>query len=212
MELDFNEEPIITAIEPKRRNMSAIYINGRFAVKIDSETLILNHIKIGMKISEEELNDLIQKSNESRSNEKALNLLSFRDHSKSELVKKISRVYGEESALKAAEKMENIGLINDVEFAKKYVKDLSDIKKYGKQRIEQELFRKGLDREIIEEALNGIDINPEEKIHEIIEKKFSNKILSEKGKKQTINALLRMGYSWSDIKKVIKEKEEDNDI
>ena len=36
----------ITAIEPRRKGLSAVYIDGEFAMKLDTQTLLDEYIKI----------------------------------------------------------------------------------------------------------------------------------------------------------------------
>ena len=73
---------LVTAVEPRRKALSALYIDGEFAMKLDTETLLINHIKAGVEISDEQLHQLIEDSNNKRAKEKALWLISYRDHSK----------------------------------------------------------------------------------------------------------------------------------
>ena len=71
----------VTDIVPKRKRLSALYIDGEFAVKVDTETIIASPISVGSEITDEQLKELIDSSNEKRAKEKALWLLSSRDHS-----------------------------------------------------------------------------------------------------------------------------------
>ena len=89
---------IITDIAPRRKGLSQVFIDGEEALKLDTETLEVNSVKIGMNITDEELYELIQKSEARRASEKALYLLERRSHSKKELKDKISRVTGKEAA------------------------------------------------------------------------------------------------------------------
>ena len=36
---------VVTAVEPRRKSFSALYIDGEFAMKLDTETLLANHIR-----------------------------------------------------------------------------------------------------------------------------------------------------------------------
>ncbi len=68
----------ITAIEPRRKRLSQLYLDGEAAVKVDTETLIKAGWKPGMEISDEELHQLLQESEARRAKEKALYLLEYR--------------------------------------------------------------------------------------------------------------------------------------
>ena len=76
---------LITAIEPRRKGLSALYLDGEFAVSLDTQTLLENRFDVGREVSDGELKDIIEKSGERRAKEKALWLISYRDHTKKEL-------------------------------------------------------------------------------------------------------------------------------
>ena len=89
---------LITAIEKRRKMLSALFLDGEFAVNIDTETLLQFRYKIGMDITDEQLHELILASDARRANEKALYLLEHRSHSKKELIEKIQRTTSKEAA------------------------------------------------------------------------------------------------------------------
>ena len=198
---------LITAIEPRRKAMSALFIDGEFAMNLDTQTLLENRFEAGREIDDDELKEIIEKSNERRAKEKALWLISYRDHSKKELKEKIMRTCDEESAEKAVERMEDLGLVNDENFARQYARKLLYQKKMTKRTAVFELSRKGIDKETAEMILEEFDIDYRENIREIIEKKYRN-IQDEKIKRRAAAALQRLGYGWDDIKAVLYEYEE----
>ena len=79
---------LITAIEPRRKAMSALYLDGEYVMNLDTRTLIENRFDVGKDIDDEDLHEIIRLSNERRAKEKALWLISYRDHSKKELADK----------------------------------------------------------------------------------------------------------------------------
>lgn len=202
----------ITAIEPKRKRLSAIYIDGEYAMKLDTEAVLMSRFSVGSEISDEELKELIEFSNEKRAKEKALWLISYRDHSKKELMDKLRRTADEQSAESAAERMEELGLIDDEKFARKYANELINVKHLSKRAAEFKLFEKGIDKQLARDILDEFEINPRDHIYAIIEKKYRNAITDEKGRKRAINALQRMGYTWSDINCVLNDYIEEDYI
>ena len=80
---------------------------------------------------------------------------------------------------------------------------MQTFKKYGKRRIEQELYRKGVDRDIIREVLDETDFDEDELVT-LINKKYGRYLGDEKGVAKTINGLLRMGYSYGEIRNALK--------
>lgn len=195
----------ITAIEPRRKRLSQLYLDGEAAVKVDTETLLKAGWKPGMEISDEDLHQLLQESEARRAKEKALYLLEYRSHSKKELADKISRTTSREAAEAAVDKMEELGLVNDEDYGRQMAENLLQKKGYGLRRARQELLQKGIDRELIEELLEELASDPEEKLREIVERKYQNQLDDEKGYRRTVAALQRLGYGWEDIKTVLAE-------
>lgn len=185
--------------------MKALYLDGEYAVDIDKEVLLLSGFKKGMQIDDEQLYNLITASNERRAREKALYLLSHRDHTKKELIEKIKQITDKQAAEKAAERMEELGLVDDEAFARRYAKELLFRKRFSKSRTEYELTKKGIDKDLIEELLEELEADPKEQILELILQKYLHAIQDEKGKKKTVMALQRLGYRWEDIRSALKE-------
>lgn len=202
---------LITAIEPRRKAMSALYIDGEFVMNLDTRTLIENRFDVGREIDDDDLHEIINLSNERRAKEKALWLISYRDHSKKELTDKIRRTCDEDSAEKAVERMEELGLVNDRVFAERYARKLLFTKHMSKTAASYELARKGIDRELSDEILEGIEFDEREQIREVIDKKYRN-LSDEKIKRRAFSALQRLGYRFDDIRAVLEEYTEEDCI
>ena len=194
---------IITAIEPRRRQMCALFIDGEYVMNLDAQTLIENRFDVGREIDDDELGEIIEKSNERRAKDKALWLISYRSHSKKELFDKLRRDFDEDSAQKAVDRMQELGLINDGEFAKAYARKLVYGKKMSLRAAELELRRKGIDNITAEQVLSDLEYDAQTQIIEFISKKYRN-IEDEKVRRRAVAALQRKGYGWDDIKQAIE--------
>lgn len=193
----------ITAIEPRRRQMCALFIDGEYVMNLDAQTLIENRFDVGREIDDDELKEIIEKSNERRAKDKALWLISYRSHSKKELFDKLRRDFDEDSAQKAVDRMQELGLINDGEFAKAYARKLVYGKKMSLRAAELELRRKGIDNITAEQVLSELEYDAQTQIIEFISKKYRN-IEDEKVRRRAVAALQRKGYGWDDIKQAIE--------
>ncbi len=193
----------ITAIEPRRRQMCALFIDGEYVMNLDAQTLIENRFDVGREIDDDELGEIIEKSNERRAKDKALWLISYRSHSKKELFDKLRRDFDEDSAQKAVDRMQELGLINDGEFAKAYARKLVYGKKMSLRAAELELRRKGIDNITAEQVLSDLEYDAQTQIIEFINKKYRN-IEDEKVRRRAVAALQRKGYGWDDIKQAIE--------
>ena len=200
----------ITAIEPRRRQMCALFIDGEYVMNLDAQTLIENRFDVGREIDDDELGEIIEKSNERRAKDKALWLISYRSHSKKELFDKLRRDFDEYSAQKAVDRMQELGLINDGEFAKAYARKLVYGKKMSLKAAELELRRKGIDNITAEQVLSDLEYDAQTQIIEFISKKYRN-IEDEKVRRRAVAALQRKGYGWDDIKQAIESMSGDFD-
>ena len=200
---------LITAIEPRKKSMSALYIDGEFVMNLDSRTLIENRFDVGREIDDDDLYEIIKLSNERRAKEKALWMISYRDHSKKELKDKISRTCDEDSAQKAVERMEELGLVNDENYARRYAQQLLFTKHMSKNGAFQSLVQKGIDKELASRILDEITVDSREHIRAVIDKKYKN-INDEKIKRRASAALQRLGYRWDEIRSVFEEYTEED--
>lgn len=196
---------LITAIEPRKSRRSALFLDGEFAMNIDTETLLQAGWRVGREVDDEELFALKQRSEMHRANEKALSLLEYRNHSKQELVEKIRRSTGSSAAQAAADRMEELGLIDDANFARNYARELFSRKGYASSRVFYELVRKGIEKELAQEIVEEFCPDPVEKIEEWIKRKYRGVFATEKERRRGIQALQRLGYSYEDIKKALQE-------
>lgn len=196
---------LITAVEPRKKGLSALYIDGEFAMKLDTEVLLAHRFDVGREIDDDDLHTCLQESEMKRCKDKAMWLISFRDHSRRELFDKLRRDYCDEICEAAVARMEELGLIDDERYAKRYSADLVNIKHLSERGVRQKLREKGIDRDLIDEIVDGLFIDEEEQIRAVIEKKYARVLQDEKGRRRAVNTLTRMGFSYADIKSVMSE-------
>lgn len=194
----------ITDIQKRKGMLYAVYIDGEFAFDVDRDVFIISGYKIGSSIDQDDLCSLRKDSDFKRAKDKALYLLERRDYSKLELIKKIlTTIDNESAAVAAADRMEELGLIDDIKFAKKYADNLINVKNFSSKRIEYELIKKGIKKEDARNIIESMDVDPVDKIVLLINKKYINSLKDQKGKQRVILALQRLGYKWDDIRSAL---------
>ena len=193
----------LTAAEPRRRGLVQLFLDGEAAVKLDAQVFLQSGLKPGDQVSDQELFELIQVSDARRAQEKALYLLEYRNYSKRELTEKIARTAASrEAAQAAAGRMEELGLIDDRRFGEDYARELFSRKGYGARRVAQELRRRGIGQELIQELLAEYE-DPEragEAIRRVLEKKYPGWREDEKVRRRAFAALQRLGYSYQEVR------------
>ena len=138
-----------------------------------------------------------------RAKEKALYLLEHRPHSKRELEDKLARTVGREAAGQAAGRMEELGLIDDADYAHRLAEELAR-KGFAAPRIRQELLRRGIGRELAAQEAERAAAAPEDALHSLIERRFARQLGEEKGRRRAVAALQRMGYRWEEIRSALR--------
>ena len=195
----------ITDIKPRRKRLSLLYIDGEPALKLDTFTLEAEGLRVGMQISDEDLQELVEKSNAHRASEKALYLLEYRSRTKKELTDRLREEVPAELAEETAQKMEDLGLVNDEAYAAEYARMLAGRKQYAPRRIRQELAAKGIDKDVAEAAAAEVWQEPREVIAAFLDRRFPV-IADEKTQRRAVSALQRMGYGYDDICAVLRDR------
>ena len=153
----------------------------------------------GKELADGEAQGLVAAARRSGLKEKALDLLTRKPMSRKELERKLQEwEAGEEETASICARMEELGFLNDGAYAVQVVRHYS-AKGCGEHKLRDELYRRGVPRELWDDALDSLP-DPAESIDRFLEHKLRGNPLDEKEKKRLSDALLRRGFSWSDIK------------
>ncbi|WP_304168887.1 recombination regulator RecX [Lonsdalea britannica] len=142
----------------------------------------------------------------------AMNVLAVRDHSETELRRKIaaflyssSEENGDDSIAVDQEIEQAIaycaeyGWLDDKRFAQRYISSRSR-KGYGVQRIRSELSQKGVDKSTQSDALRASDVDWYQLVQQVAERKFGYPLPTEwKEKAKVQRYLLYRGFSHDEI-------------
>ena len=201
---------ILTADEG-RQNKIHVSIDGEYSFTVDADFWFSSGFSSGDEIGPEELEEMLETIAVRRCFNRALNILSRRDHCERELLVKLRRTDSEETARLAVERVKALGLINEERYAVSLAEELRERKGMGAGRIRLELQRRGVDRCAIDEALDALEDDDDyEKLRSLCEKKYHARLGDEKGRRQVTAALARLGYGYSEIKQAIDDHIEEH--
>lgn len=182
-----------------------IYIDDEYKMTADDTFWFSEKWHNLTDINDEELAELECSVSSRRAFLSGADMLTRRAHGKEELYKKLCRKYSKEAARTAVDKLQSLDLLNDESFAEMLASELYTYKKYGIMRVKQELLHRGIDREIADAAVKRLDKDDINRIILLLQTKYQSKLLSEKGINSVKNSLLRLGYSYSDIRAAFAE-------
>ncbi len=129
---------------------------------------------------------------------RALKILERRDVSRKMLLDKLTeKGVADADAEEVADWLCGLGVVNDERFAGLIVRHYA-AKGYGERRIREELYRRGIDRELWDAALEELT-GSDERLDRLLGAKLRGDA-SPENLQRTQNYLLRRGYSWEDIR------------
>ena len=133
---------------------------------------------------------------------KSLDILSRREHSKKEILDKLSKKFSNLDLIELTiQKLEDNNLINDARFSEHYVAARKR-KEFGPKKISYELLSKGVESFIANEAISEAG-EWEELAHEVFNKKFRDGMsVDYKLKAKKKNFLINRGFSFTEIESV----------
>ena len=202
-------EVAITEIKTTKKGRYALFCEDGFLFSVDDETLLRHGLKEGSALSGEQLLLVREASDYQKAKNKALDYLGLRDHSEGELYAKLKRNFDEHTAAAAVAKIKELGLTDDVAFAKNYAAELIERKGASMRAAADKLREKGIDKETIAAALSPYEESDADRAAALIEKKYAHKLDSRAGRDAVKAALARRGFSMRDIRQALSRFEED---
>jgi regulatory protein len=184
-----------------------IFFDNYESINIHKDVIINLNLFVDKSIDSVELEKIKKEDEYLRIKNSAFRILTRRANSEAELIKKLKRKeYSLPAINRVVSELRNKGYINDFNFAVRYSE--MRLKKYGWNRIKNELFRKGISKEILPKIESAINIKTEEDyLIEIASKKLTSIIKKEndkyKIKQKLYGFLVRKGFDFEDSKNVV---------
>ena len=145
-------------VQKNRRDRVNVFIDGRYAFALDQISMFDARLEIGQDVSDERLDELMEKAGLDSAMSVALRYLTARPRSERELRDRLRRrQVGEAVIDRAVEKLRTKGLLDDFTFAQYWVDQRVTFKPRSRRMLEMELRQKGVDGEAIEGVTLDMD-------------------------------------------------------
>ncbi len=197
----------------KKGSFVDIELDNLAVIKVPYDLFLKNNLYVGDEIDEKKIEFLIEQTKLYLIKQSAFRYLGLRNHSKYELILKLQKKgYEKELLLVAINDIAKQGFIDDKKYTEQFI-SFQLKKKKGINRIKAELFKKGIDRKIIENGCRNYDDFEIQlsSAKELANKKYNfllNKKLDKIKLQQKIyQYLLSRGFPSEIIKKSVKELE-----
>jgi regulatory protein len=174
-------------------------LDGKFAFGLDEEVISKLGLEKGEEINENDIKEILKQKGENEAKEAALRFLSFRRRTEKEVRDKLKkRGFDNKTVKSTIEKLKDHDLINDAEFATAWVKERLAYKPRGKKLLRQELWRKGIKKEIIDQVTEELCKDEDKVASELLEKirrRYRN-LEPQVARRRMLGVLLRRGFSY----------------
>lgn len=173
-------------------------------LKLTDKEMVDFSLYQGLDVPDAALDQLKDAAGESAARRRAANILSARPLSRKELEKRLMEK-GETPAHAAAacDELERLGYLNDEQYAKTLAQYYVN-RGYGPRKIRDELYRRGVPRELWDGALEELEEN-DDAVDRFVRSKLGRvENPDRKDIKRVSDALTRRGYSWGDISAALR--------
>ncbi len=194
---------IVTKIEESGKGKYKIYIDEEFRFMLYRNDVIRYALKENSPVTEAVYRDILTNTVLKRAKLKALALLKVMDRTEQELIRKLGQShYSGDVIEETVAYVKSYHYIDDAKYAENYI----NIRKNGrsKTQLKSELMRKGVEKELIEEAVSKEYGDEDAAIIRAIGKKTKDiSQLSQEEKRKLSAYLYRKGFPVELIKKYV---------
>lgn len=148
----------ITALTRQKKNPDRInvFLDGEFAFGLAEITAV--YLKIGQELSNADIARLQAADDIEKARETALRYIEYRPRSMAEVRKNLrDKSYDDAVIDQVINRLSDVGLLDDTKFAAYWVEQRETFKPRSQMALRQELLQKGVDRAIIDSAVDSVD-------------------------------------------------------
>ena len=152
----------ITRIAEQRRKRGRVWveIDGRHGLSLAADVVLRAGLGVGDALDEAAILALRAADERARATETALAFLAYRPRSEREVRDRLRRGgFAQESIDEVITRLYEWRYLDDADFARRWVESRTGEKPRGRRLLQQELWKKGVDRETAREAIDEADLD-----------------------------------------------------
>lgn len=196
----------ITAIKQQVKNPErvSVFVDEKYEFSLSLDELLKEKIKNGDELEKADVKRLKKISTDGKLRMRALEWLLNHPHSEREFRDYLYRKKAELEQIEGLVKeFIEKGYLNNAKFAQ-WLTELQARRGKSNRAIRAELFKKGIDRELVDEVLQSGAGDEAKRLKKMIEKK--RKLSRYQNNPQKLKQyLVGQGFNWSDIKKTLED-------
>ncbi len=186
----------------KNKERLSIFVDKKYSFSLSTWQFTSAGLKVGSEITDKELAELQADSDFGKFYDRTLMWALLRPRSSWEVKDYLRRKTDDEGLQTAVyEQLVNKKYIDDEDFAQRWVNNRRLLKSVSKLKLRQELLKKRVSKEIINQTLETDETDEQEVLKELIEKK--RRITRYRDDRKLMEYLARQGFRYGDIKEVM---------
>lgn len=201
--------PTITNVKTQQKNKTrvSIFLDKKYSFSLSLLQLEETKLQVGDSLTSADIERYKKLSGVGKLQDRALQKLARRPHSEWEIRDYLRRKDVSQPDIDAIiAKLKGYGYIDDFDFAESWVRSRRALKARSKRRLKQELIKKRVATQVIDEVLEQDEVTDQKVLTELVEKKRRHSRYQDE--KKLIAYLVRQGFSYGDVKDAVKEHTE----
>ncbi len=194
----------IISISKEKQHLSKITFDTNEEILLDNDIVSLYCLHEDDSISKEKCEALLFESDVSRAKSRAFWYLDRGALTEKALYDKLKKAKFSEKAIAAViARLIELKMLDDRRFAENYA-ERCESANISKRETIFKLINKGVPFDLAKEVVENPQVSEEEKIKNLIDKKYKDKLTDKKAKEKVFAALIRKGFSYGAVREVLK--------
>ncbi len=206
---------LITSLTVRRNraDRTVVCLEGGSEFELASVLVEKAGLRAGFLLGAEERERLVREDEPYRALSRALHLLAARDRSRREVERRLKEIgFDEEVIAETTAWLEGLGYLDDARFAQHYAAEKLRMG-WGPRRISAELARKGVERGLVDDALDAEGDNAQaalegnEALLGLLRRRFGAQFAADAdaAERRLAGYLTRRGYDWETVARMARE-------
>ncbi len=207
---NMEDKSVVSAVEPQKKNKNRynVFVDGEYTASLGAEALVTFGIREGAAVDMETLKEAVSRDNAQYAFDSAVKLIAHKMRTRAELKDRLTERGIDEAAVEdALDKLASYGYVDDAAFAGEYVRSAMQTGRWGRKAVEYRLKDKGIESNVIDEALKEYTEEDEKRIARKQLQAAAGRLKgveARKARQKEYAALARHGFDYGVISELLE--------
>jgi regulatory protein len=198
--------PVVTDIKKQKRSDTrySVYLEGEYVFALSDLDLSTSGLRVGQELTDAQVAEYIESASEAKAYALALRFLGLRPRSVREMRDYLRRKDITPGDVESAtERLLRAKLLDDLEFARSWIRTRQSLRPRSSRMLQQELAAKGVSRDVVAEAIGELDGDAQlDTLVEVMQRK--RRLPQYATAEKLLGYFARQGYPYDQLKKALE--------